>query len=130
MYWLNLPSLMHNQKHILSNRHILMLTIGLFAAVLSIWSLPLQMEVRKISVELEHKEDKQTDQENDDNQVYILEYQASTNQFQLQIDVLAELSDKIPEKIASIRKAFCCYLPIQERLFKTLFQHIISPNAP
>jgi len=121
---------MIRQRKIFSISHSLVLAVGLLAAVLSIWSLSLQLEVKKVSQELHEEETDQKENNQDENHVHFLEYQASTNQIHLHIDILAELTERIPEKITSVRKAYYIYLPIQERLFKTLFQHIISPNAP
>jgi len=121
---------MKTRTDILTFKHALILTVALLAAVLSIWSLSLQLEVKKVSLELHEQETEKTNSEQDENQVYIQEYQASTNHIQLHIDVLGELTERIPEKITSFRKAYYIFIPIQERLFKTLFQHIISPNAP
>ena len=121
---------MIRQTKILTISHTLILAVGLLAAVLSIWSLSLQIEVNKVSQELHEEETDQNGNSQEENHVYFQEYQASTNQIHLHVDILAELTERIPEKITSIRKAYSIYLPIQERLFKTLFQHIISPNAP
>ncbi|MFC2126262.1 hypothetical protein ACFLU5_15820 [Bacteroidota bacterium] len=121
---------MNRQTDILTFRRTLILAVGLLAAILSIWSLSLQLEVRKVSLELHEEESEKSGNNQDENHVYFQEYQASTNQIQIHIDILSELTERIPEKIRSIRKAYYIYIPIQERLFKTLFQHIISPNAP
>lgn len=111
-------------------RYFMTISISLFAAVLSIWSLTLQKEVRQISIKLNSDQEKEHDTERDNHHIIIQEYQASSNHIQLDIDLLSTLPERFPEDILPFRPAYHILLPIQERLFKTLFRHIISPNAP
>ncbi len=67
--------------------------------------------------------------ENEDS-FYVPDYQATISSFQLHIDQAPALQDYIPG-IVLIKKWYQRELCLSGlAFFKTLFQHIISPNAP
>jgi len=115
-------------SHIL---RIITLVIGLFTISVSILEYRIKNRIEEKIAQLESKgETEQSTPDKNSNQSYLPDYQATISTFQLHMEQVPEILEHVPI-LLFIRKWFQKNFSITElNFFKTLFQHIISPNAP
>lgn len=108
----------------------LTLVIGLITASVSLFEYGIEDRIEKEFAIDHQKDDNSDDQSESNDPFYLPDYQATISSFQLHIDQVPKINDQI-DFITIVRKWYrnISYITDYD-FFKTLFQHIISPNAP
>jgi hypothetical protein len=107
------------------------LMIGLLSISISVFEYRIEDRIENELEATYHQKDQETDSDSsDENQIYLPDYQATISSFQLHLENMPSLLGQVPVLI-SVKNWFHKNPPLTElNFFRTLFQHIISPNAP
>lgn len=107
------------------------LLIGFLSMTISVFEYRIEDRLEnELAASIHQKDQDQSSESPKDPQLHLPDYQATISSFQLHLENIPNLLAQIPVLITA-RKWFYKKSPISElNFFRTLFQHIISPNAP
>ncbi|MBR9999517.1 MAG: hypothetical protein KFF73_11125 [Cyclobacteriaceae bacterium] len=107
------------------------LLIGLLSISLSVFEYRIEDRIEDELETARHQKDMDQEPGQDEGtQIYLPDYLATISSFQLHLENIPSLLGYIPVLI-SVRNWFQIKHPLTElNFFRTLFQHIIAPNAP
>jgi hypothetical protein len=107
------------------------LMIGLLSISISVFEYRIEDRIEnEFEANIQQKDQDHKSDSSDGKQFYLPDYQATISSFQLHLDYMPSLLGQIPVLIA-VRNWFPKNHPLNElNFFRTLFGHIISPNAP
>jgi hypothetical protein len=107
------------------------LLIGFLSIAISVFEYRIEERLENdLAAALHQKDQDQSSESSKDPQFHLPDYQATISSFQIHLENIPNLLAQIPVLI-TVRKWFYKKSPLSElNFFRTLFQHIISPNAP
>jgi len=110
---------------------LLTLVIGLLSMSISVFEYRIEDRIEHELEANKHQESSGDESKtSDDRQLYLPDYQATITSYQLHLVKIPNLLGHIPV-LVSVTKWFPDKHPLTElNFFRTLFQHIISTNAP
>jgi hypothetical protein len=105
--------------------------IGLLSISISVFEYRIEDRIEnELESRLQQKDQNHPPASHDDRQYDLPDYQATISSFQFHLENTPSLLGQIPVLI-TVRNWFQKKHPLTEfNFFRTLFQHIISPNAP
>jgi hypothetical protein len=107
------------------------LVIGLLSISVSVFEYRIEDRIEN-ELESARNQDDTAGEANagDDNPLYLPDYEATINSFQLHLINIPNFLGHIPELVIETIWYHIKHPLIELNFFRTLFQHIISPNAP
>ncbi len=110
-------------------RTIALIIIGLTLSV-STFEYSIQDSIEKKYTERENAPAEQDQQTGTEKQLFLPDYQATLSSFQLHIDQIPRIQVWVAEINFKRTWSSIFFILPESEFFKTLFRHIISPNAP
>lgn len=107
------------------------LTIGLLSISITVFEYRIEDRIENDLEARDHQKGQENDSESSEGkQFYLPDYQATISSFQFHLENMPNLLRQLPILIF-VRSWFNKKHPLTElNFFRTLFHHIISPNAP
>ncbi len=107
------------------------LMIGLLSISISVFEYRIEDRIEnEFEASFKQKDQDHKSDSSEGKQFYLPDYQATISSFQLHLEYMPNMLGQIPVLI-EVRTWFYKKHPLTElNFFRTLFQHIISPNAP
>lgn len=109
---------------------VVALALGLFSISISSFDYIIRDKIVEDQSLVQSENNKDSNQEENEDSFYLPEYQATISSFQVHIDQLANVDISIPMITLDEKWNQRIFIFFSTSFFKTLFQHIISPNAP
>ena len=116
--------------NILNFLRVAALVLGLFSISLTSFDYIIKDKIEKDVSLTQSNDDEDSKEEENDDTFYLPEYQATLSTFQIHIDQVTDLEISIPILTTVEKWNHRIFIFFGTSYFKTLFQHIISPNAP
>lgn len=106
------------------------LALGLFSISISSFDYIIRDKIEDDQSLVQSENSEDGSQEENDDPFYLPEYQATLSSFQVHLDHLADVDISISMITLVEKWNQRVFIFFSSSFFKTLFQHIISPNAP